>query len=114
MRLKLKYVRRWICIHKVKNYDKLFFLFFRLKFAIGQEYQRTINGQARSCIVTIRTYFFQEAMARGNQRDLARAKNQKKQQELAKGQKKDGDPKKRMETDAEKMRQKQALGMYAF
>lgn len=51
-------------------------------------------------------------MARGNQRDLARAKNQKKQQELAKGQKKEGDPKKRMETDAEKMRQKQALGTY--
>lgn len=48
-------------------------------------------------------------MARGNQRDLARAKNLKKQQE-AKGQKKEGDPKKRMESDAEKMRQKQAAG----
>lgn len=46
-------------------------------------------------------------MARGNQRDLARAKNLKKQQE--KKEKKEGDPKKRMETDAERMRQKQAL-----
>ncbi|KAK6456832.1 uncharacterized protein RJT20DRAFT_1420 [Scheffersomyces xylosifermentans] len=45
-------------------------------------------------------------MARGNQRDLARAKNMKKQQE-SKGQKK-GDPAKRMETDAERMRRKQA------
>lgn len=53
-----------------------------------------------------------KTMARGNQRDLARAKNQKKQQELSKSQKKDGDPKKRMESDAEKMRQKQALGMF--
>ncbi|WPK26218.1 hypothetical protein PUMCH_003567 [Australozyma saopauloensis] len=50
-------------------------------------------------------------MARGNQRDLARAKNQKKQQELAKALKREGDPKKRMESDADKMRQKQALGM---
>jgi hypothetical protein len=49
-------------------------------------------------------------MARGNQRDLARAKNLKKQQEATKGQKKEGDPKKRMESDAEKMRQKQAAG----
>ncbi|KAM9896499.1 hypothetical protein OXX79_007439 [Metschnikowia pulcherrima] len=48
-------------------------------------------------------------MARGNQRDLARAKNQKKQQDIAKAQKKEGDPKKRMESDAEKMRQKQAM-----
>lgn len=46
-------------------------------------------------------------MARGNQRDLARAKNLKKQQEQAKGQKK-GDAAKRMETDAERMRRKQA------
>lgn len=48
-------------------------------------------------------------MARGNQRDLARAKNQKKLQEQAKG-KKEGDPKKRMEEDAERMRKKQAEG----
>lgn len=50
-------------------------------------------------------------MARGNQRELARAKNMKKQQEAAKGQKKAGDPKKRMETDADRMRKKQAEGM---
>lgn len=50
-------------------------------------------------------------MARGNQRDLARAKNQKKQQEAAKSAKKTGDPAKRMESDAEKMRRKQAEGM---
>lgn len=49
-------------------------------------------------------------MARGNQRDLARAKNLKKQQE-GKGQKKQGDPKKRMENDADILRQKQAAGM---
>lgn len=48
-------------------------------------------------------------MARGNQRDLARAKNQKKLQDQAKG-KKEGDPKKRMEEDAERMRKKQAEG----
>jgi len=51
-------------------------------------------------------------MARGNQRDLARQKNLKKQQEAAKGQKKAGDPKKRMEADSEVMRRKQAEGMY--
>ncbi|KAG4405479.1 MAG: hypothetical protein M5F18_12260 [Asgard group archaeon] len=45
-------------------------------------------------------------MARGNQRDLARAKNLKKQQEAAKSQKQ-GDKNKRMETDAERMRAKQ-------
>lgn len=50
-------------------------------------------------------------MARGNQRELARAKNAKKQQELEKGQKK-GDPAKRMENDAAKMREKQAAGQY--
>lgn len=50
-------------------------------------------------------------MARGNQRDLARAKNLKKQQEQGKSQKKAGDPTKRMESDAEKMRRKQAEGM---
>ncbi|SMN19195.1 similar to Saccharomyces cerevisiae YDL085C-A Putative protein of unknown function [Maudiozyma saulgeensis] len=47
-------------------------------------------------------------MARGNQRDLARAKNLKKQQEAGKGSKKQGDPKKRMESDADILRQKQA------
>ncbi|ODQ79631.1 hypothetical protein BABINDRAFT_162011 [Babjeviella inositovora NRRL Y-12698] len=46
-------------------------------------------------------------MARGNQRDLARAKNLKKQQEANK-KKETGDPAKRMETHAEIMRQKQA------
>ncbi|KAF6070396.1 4F5 family protein [Candida albicans] len=46
-------------------------------------------------------------MARGNQRELARAKNLKKQQEAQKAQKQ-GDKNKRMETDAEKMRAKQA------
>lgn len=50
-------------------------------------------------------------MTRGNQRDLARAKNLKKQQAAAKG-KKDGDPTKRQESDAEIMRQKQAKGEY--
>ncbi|EGW34815.1 uncharacterized protein SPAPADRAFT_57897 [Spathaspora passalidarum NRRL Y-27907] len=48
-------------------------------------------------------------MARGNQRELARAKNLKKQQDAAKGQKQ-GDKAKRMESDAEKMRLKQAAG----
>ncbi|CAI4037819.1 hypothetical protein SMKI_04G1530 [Saccharomyces mikatae IFO 1815] len=47
-------------------------------------------------------------MARGNQRDLARQKNLKKQKDMAKSQKKNGDPKKRMESDAEILRQKQA------
>lgn len=47
-------------------------------------------------------------MARGNQRDLARAKNLKKQKEANKGHKKEGDPKKRMENDADILRQKQA------
>lgn len=50
-------------------------------------------------------------MARGNQRELARAKNLKKQQEAAKL-KKTGDPSKRMESDADKMRAKQLAGMY--
>ena len=49
-------------------------------------------------------------MARGNQRELARAKNLKKQQEAQKAQKQ-GDKNKRMETDAEKMSAKQAAGM---
>ncbi|CCC69695.1 hypothetical protein NCAS_0D01140 [Naumovozyma castellii] len=46
-------------------------------------------------------------MARGNQRDLARLKNLKKQKEQQ-GHKKEGDPKKRMESDADILRQKQA------
>lgn len=54
--------------------------------------------------------YFRIQMARGNQRDLARAKNLKKQQEALKL-KKEGNPQKRMEADAEKMRQKQAQGM---
>jgi len=50
-------------------------------------------------------------MARGNQRELARLKNLKKQEEAKKSQKQ-GDKNKRMETDAERMRIKQAAGMY--
>ncbi|CAD1810162.1 unnamed protein product [Candida parapsilosis] len=46
-------------------------------------------------------------MARGNQRELARLKNLKKQEEAKKSQKQ-GDKNKRMETDAERMRIKQA------
>merc|ERR1712183_520414 len=47
-------------------------------------------------------------MARGNQRDLARAKNQKKQADKEKGRKDDGLSKgQREELDAEIMRQKQ-------
>lgn len=69
---------------------------------------------ARKCTILAVERFlydiFHQTMARGNQRDLARAKNQKKQQEAAKAQKKTGDPKKRMESDADKMRQKQAEG----
>ena len=46
-------------------------------------------------------------MARGNQRDLARAKNQKKQQEMNKGRKDDGmTHQQRQERDADIMRQK--------
>ena len=48
-------------------------------------------------------------MARGNQRELARAKNLKTTGST-KAQKQ-GDKNKRMETDAEKMRAKQAAGM---
>jgi len=48
-------------------------------------------------------------MTRGNQRELARAKNLKKQQAQSKGSKESGmDKTKRMERDAEIMRQKQA------
>lgn len=46
-------------------------------------------------------------MARGNQRDLARAKALKKQQEAAKGKKKEGSKTKRMESDADAIRAKQ-------
>lgn len=48
-------------------------------------------------------------MTRGNQRELARAKNLKKQKEHEKSNKKEGNPKKRMELDAEILRQKQAI-----
>jgi hypothetical protein len=49
-----------------------------------------------------------ETMTRGNQRDLARAKTQKKQAEENKGVRKDGVPfSKAKESDAEIMRQKQ-------
>lgn len=48
-------------------------------------------------------------MTRGNQRDLAREKNLKKQQEKNKGHRDDGmSTAARKEADAEKMRQKQA------
>lgn len=47
-------------------------------------------------------------MARGNQRELARQKNLKKQQEAAKGKKNSGNMQQRMISDAEAMRQKQA------
>ena len=46
-------------------------------------------------------------MARGNQRDLARAKNLKKQQEDAKKKKKEGNKTQRMESDADAIRAKQ-------
>jgi len=46
-------------------------------------------------------------MARGNQRDLARAKNLKKQADQKKQQKPDGKLLDRRERDAEAMRQKQ-------
>ena len=47
-------------------------------------------------------------MARGNQRDKSREKNLKKQAQQKK--KQSGDPKKRLEADAEKLRAKQAAG----
>lgn len=47
-------------------------------------------------------------MARGNQRDLARQKNLKKQQEKAKSEKK-GDYHKRMQNDGDILREKQRL-----
>eukprot|EP00796_Vickermania_ingenoplastis_P010754 gene10754-7482_t len=51
-------------------------------------------------------------MARGNQRDLAREKAMKKQQEKTKGQRSDGlTPAQRKEADAERMRQKQAAAL---
>lgn len=52
-------------------------------------------------------------MTRGNQRELARVKNAKKSQDQLKRQKK-GDPAKRMEADAIKMREKQAAGMLDY
>lgn len=51
-------------------------------------------------------------MTRGNQRELARLKNLKKQQEGKN--KKEGDPTKRKESDAEIMRLKQAKGEYEY
>jgi len=48
-------------------------------------------------------------MTRGNQRDLARAKNQKKQQELLKKKAEDGlTLEQRRERDANRLREKQA------
>lgn len=48
-------------------------------------------------------------MARGNQRDLAREKAMKKEQEKSKGKRSDGlTAAQRKEIDAERMRQKQA------
>ncbi|ODV63998.1 uncharacterized protein ASCRUDRAFT_73726 [Ascoidea rubescens DSM 1968] len=49
-------------------------------------------------------------MSRGNQRDKAREKNLKKQQLVKK--KQSGDPKKRMEENAQKIREKQAAGKW--
>lgn len=49
-------------------------------------------------------------MSRGNQREKAREKNAKKQAALKS--KKEGDPKKRLEAQAEIMRKKQADGKY--
>lgn len=49
-------------------------------------------------------------MTRGNQREKAREKNQKKLDSQKK--KQEGDPKKRMEAQAEIMRQKQKEGGY--
>ncbi|EXA37409.1 hypothetical protein FOXG_21273 [Fusarium oxysporum f. sp. lycopersici 4287] len=54
-------------------------------------------------------------MARGNQRDLARAKNEKKKVEDAKkkGKERTGTQMQHeKESDAEKMRRKQAAGMF--
>lgn len=69
-----------------------------------EKYFFTVGNKLR--IVDPSQIYF-ETMARGNQRELARQKNLKKQQEAAKHQKK-GDAKKRMESDAEILRQKQA------
>lgn len=49
-------------------------------------------------------------MTRGNQREKAREKNQKKLSQEKK--KQEGDPKKRMEAHAAIMREKQRLGKY--
>jgi hypothetical protein len=51
-------------------------------------------------------------MTRGNQREKAREKNLKKQAEAKK--KQTGDPRKRLEAQAEIMRQKQAAGKFMF
>jgi 4F5 protein related disordered region len=49
-------------------------------------------------------------MTRGNQREKAREKNLKKQAQTKK--KQEGDPKKRLEAQADIMRQKQKEGRY--
>lgn len=49
-------------------------------------------------------------MSRGNQREKAREKNAKKQAQQKK--KQEGDPKKRLEDQAEIMRKKQAQGKF--
>ncbi|GMG31692.1 unnamed protein product [Ambrosiozyma monospora] len=54
---------------------------------------------------TKKNYQNNKAMARGNQRELARQKNLKKQQEAGKSKK--GDKNKRMENDADILRAKQ-------
>lgn len=51
-------------------------------------------------------------MARGNQREKAREKNLKKQQQEKK--KNEGDPRKRMEEHAKIMREKQKAGKCVF
>lgn len=57
-------------------------------------------------------HHFTPKMSRGNQRELARAKNAKKKAQEKK--KAEGDPKKRLEAQAEIMRKKQAEGESLF
>lgn len=52
-------------------------------------------------------FLYSSTMARGNQRELARKKNQKKAEEAAKGKK--GDYAKRMQNDGDILREKQRL-----
>jgi len=65
--------------------------------------------EARSGESTLVFGTFTHKMTRGNQRDLARAKNAKKQAELKKSQGAGGDVVKRKERDADVMREKQRL-----